>query len=173
MASDLNARHWRRSETLADIETAAIPRVALDRLKSSEYAFVPLYDVHAAAGAGSVVEEEPIIDLLVINRAWIRQHIGADTSKLSFLYIEGDSMEPLLRPGELIMIDRSASEVPCDGIYLVRIDGHLMVKRIQRAPGGILIVSSENPKYKPIELQLGISEDFAAIGRVVWHGRNM
>jgi len=157
----------------ADIGLATIPRGALTRLISSEYAFIPLYDVRASAGHGAVAGDEEILDLLVINRAWIRQHVSVDPARLSFLYVEGDSMEPLLRPGEMILVDQGASNIPCDGIYVVRIDGFLMVKRVQRAPGGLFIVSSENPKYKPIELQPGDPKDFAVIGRAVWHGRNL
>ncbi|MDA8123487.1 MAG: helix-turn-helix transcriptional regulator [Deltaproteobacteria bacterium] len=160
-------------KTTAQSSLAAIPSSALVRLSSSDYAFIPLYDVRAAAGPGAPVESEEIVDLLVINRTWIRQQIGADPAGLSFLYIEGDSMEPLLRPGEMILMDRGAANVPVDGIYVIRFDGHLMVKRIQREPGNVLTCSSVNPAYRPITMDPGDGRDLAVIGRVVWHGRNL
>ncbi len=160
-------------KTPAELDSAAIPGKALACLRSSDYAFIPLYDVRAAAGAGAVADDEAIIDLLVINRTWIRQQVGADPAHLSFLYIEGDSMEPLLRPGEMVLMDRGAANVPVDGIYVIRFDGHLMIKRIQREPGNVLTLSSVNPAYKPITLNLSDGRDLAVIGRVVWHGRNL
>ncbi len=160
-------------KTLAELDTAAIPEKALARLRSSDYAFIPLYDVRAAAGPGATVESEEIIDLLVINRTWVRQQIGADPANLSFLYVEGDSMEPMLRPGEMVLVDRAAAVVPVDGIYVVRFDGHLMVKRVQREGKNILTLSSANTDYKPITVTPGDGRDLAVIGRVVWHGRNL
>ncbi|MDD5171217.1 MAG: S24 family peptidase [Syntrophales bacterium] len=160
-------------KTSVELDSTVIPENALARLRSSDYVFIPLYDVRAAAGAGATIESEAIVDLLVINRTWVRKQIGADPANLSFLYVEGDSMEPLLRPGEMILMDLSAANVPVDGIYVIRFDGHLMVKRIQREPGNVLTVSSVNPAYKPIKLDFGDGRDLAVIGRVVWHGRNL
>ncbi|RJP17215.1 MAG: helix-turn-helix transcriptional regulator [Deltaproteobacteria bacterium] len=160
-------------KTSAELDSASIPEKTLARLRSSDYAFIPLYDVRAAAGSGATVDSEEIMDLLVINRTWVRQQIGSDPAGLSFLYVEGDSMEPLLRPGEMILMDLGAANVPVDGIYVIRVDGHLMVKRIQREPGNVLTCSSANPAYKPITLDPSDGRDFAVIGRVVWHGRNL
>lgn len=157
----------------AELNSAAVPEKVLACLSSSDYAFIPLYDVRAAVGPGAPVESEEIVDLLVINRAWVRQQVGADPSNPFFLYVEGDSMEPMLRPGEMILMDRGAANVPVDGIYVIRLDGHLMVKRIQREPGNVLTLSSMNPAYKPIALRLGDGRDLAVIGRVIWHGRNL
>lgn len=160
-------------KTAAELDTAAIPAEVLARLKSPECAFIPLYDVRAAAGPGRVADSEEIVDLLVVNRTWLRGQVGADPAQLAYLYVEGDSMEPLLRPGEMILMDRGAANVPVDGVYVVRFDGHLMVKRIQREPGNVLTLSSVNPAYKPITLDPGDGRDLAVIGRVVWHGRNL
>ena len=82
-------------------------------------------------------------------------------------------MEPLLRPGEMILMDQGAANVPVDGIYVIRFDGHLMVKRIQREGGNALTLSSANPAYKAITLEPSDGRDLAVIGRVVWHGRNL
>lgn len=140
-----------------------------------EYALVPLYDVRAAAGHGAVVEEEQVTDSLAFKRQWIHQELHANPADLYLIYVDGESMEPTLRPGDVILVDRrSAQAVPRDGIYVLRMDGSLLVKRLQRLPGRKVKVTSDNPAYEPFELALDTpGEDLAIIGRVVWSGRRM
>lgn len=140
-----------------------------------EYALVPLYDVRAAAGHGAVVEEEKVTDSLAFKRQWIHQELHANPADLYLIYVDGESMEPTLRPGDVILVDRrSAQAVPRDGIYVLRMDGSLLVKRLQRLPGRKVKVTSDNPAYEPFELALDApGEDLAIIGRVVWSGRRM
>ena len=140
-----------------------------------EYALVPLYDVRAAAGHGAVVEHEQVADVLVFKREWIHQELHANPADLYLIHVDGESMEPTLRPGDVILVDRrNAQAVPRDGIYVLRMDGSLLVKRLQRLPGRQVKVSSDNPAYEPFDLRLDApGEDLAIIGRVVWAGRRM
>ena len=84
-------------------------------------------------------------------------------------------MEPTLRPGDVILIDRrQATDVPRDGIYVIRIGDTLLVKRIQRLPGKRVKVKSDNAAYEPFELDLHQQNgEIDIIGRVVWAGRRM
>lgn len=152
-----------------------IPSKYVNRLASGDFAFVPLFDVRAAAGAGAVAESEEVVDLLVLNRIWIRQQLGADPSSLSFLYVDGDSMEPLLRPNEMILVDRSSAHAPVNGVYVIRLDGNLLVKRLLRCPGNIFIVKSENEAYRESDFTVTPEDgkDFAVIGRVVWAAKSL
>lgn len=140
-----------------------------------EYALVPLYDVRAAAGHGAVVEEEQVTDSLAFKRQWIHQELHANPADLYLIYVDGESMEPTLRPGDVILVDRrSAQAVPRDGIYVLRMDGSLLVKRLQRLPGHQVRVTSDNPAYQPFALSLEQpGDDLAIVGRVVWTGRRM
>lgn len=59
-----------------------------------------------------------------------------------------------------------------DGIYVIRLKGTLLVKRLQRLPGNILKIISDNHSYEPYSIDLTKEHrDFAIIGRVVWAGR--
>jgi len=142
---------------------------------SDEYALVPLYDVRAAAGHGAVVEDEQVTDSLAFKRQWIHQELNANPNDLYLIYVDGESMEPTLRPGDIILVDRrSAQSVPRDGIYVLRMDGSLLVKRLQRLPGRQVKVTSDNTAYEPYTLGLDdTSDDLAIIGRVVWAGRRL
>lgn len=140
----------------------------------TEYALIPLYDVRAAAGHGAFVDGEQIIDFLAFRRDWLWRELHAREGDLYLIEVDGESMEPTLRSGDVILVDRrSAQAVPRDGIYVIRMDHTLMIKRLQRLPGGRLRVSSDHPAYEPYELRADEAGDMAIIGRVVWVGRRV
>jgi hypothetical protein len=77
---------------------------------------------------------------------------GADAdaaSKLSIIRVEGDSMAPTLNAGDDILIDPiDCEERLRDGIYVLRVDDALVVKRIALNPVGRRVtVQSDNPAY--------------------------
>ena len=74
-------------------------------------------------------------------------------------------MEPTLRSGDEIFVDRSKRSG--EGIHVVRIGEALHVKQVQAsAPGRIALISA-NDSYAPIDLA---RDEVEVIGRVVWKG---
>ena len=73
-------------------------------------------------------------------------------------------MEPLLRAGDEVLVDRSDRPFR-DGIHVVRLEDTLLVKRVAAQGGGRLSLLSQNLAYPPIEVEAGNIE---IIGRVVW-----
>lgn len=141
-------------------------------LAGDDYVFPPLYDVRAATGGGALVDRESILDVLAFKSRWIRTELRANPSNLFLVYVEGESMEPALRPGDLVLIDRAATIR--DGIYVIRIGDGLLVKRLQRLPGNQVKATSDNPAYGPFTIDLGHApEGVSIVGRVVWSGRRM
>src|SRR3546814_11782305 len=76
--------------------------------------------------------------------------LGAEPRALSIIRVEGDSMAPTLDDGDDILVDGGDAAARLrDGIYVLRMDDVLMVKRIARAPGqGRISVISDNPHYR-------------------------
>lgn len=139
-----------------------------------DYVSIPLYDVHAAAGSGTLVDEEHVVDVLHFKQEWIRAELRASPDDLYLIHVDGESMEPTLRPGDIILVDNRDQSQARDGIYVLRMNGTLLVKRLQRLPGGIIKVTSDNAAYSPFEINAENAGDgFAIIGRVVWTGRRM
>jgi phage repressor protein C with HTH and peptisase S24 domain len=136
---------------------------------------IPLFDVRAAAGGGSLVDSERVLDVLHFKEEWIRAELRASPADLYLIFVDGESMEPTLRPGDVILVDRRDQAQRRDGIYVLRLDGTLLVKRLQKLPGGVIKVSSDNRSYEPFSLKLDEMEgqDMAIIGRVVWVGRKV
>lgn len=137
------------------------------------FILVPRYDVAASMGNGSVIHSEQIVDHLAFRAEWVRTELGASPKNLILISAIGDSMEPSLRAGDLLLIDRSVESVRQDAVYAIAQDGELRIKRIQRLFDGSLIIKSDNPSYQPENLTADQAERMRIVGRVVWSGRRM
>ena len=125
---------------------------------------VPRLSLDASAGPGAVGAREIPFDAFRFSRRWLRE-MGLEGADLTAIRVEGDSMEPTLRSGDEIFVDRNKRGR--EGIHVVRIGDALHVKRLQASAPGRIALVSENTAYAAIELA---SEDIEIIGRVVWKG---
>lgn len=129
----------------------------------SDWVDVPRLPLGASAGPGSLALEEMPIGAFRFGARWLRQQ-GLDPAMLSAIAVAGDSMEPTLRDGDEILVDRSPRPLR-DGIHVVRSGDALMVKRLDMGRPGTIALVSDNPAYRPIELA---PDEVEVIGRVVW-----
>ncbi|WP_038027151.1 helix-turn-helix transcriptional regulator [Synechococcus sp. PCC 7336] len=132
---------------------------------SEDYVCIPLVDAEASAGAGILVREEDITEAIAFERQWLRSKLGASPAGLSLITVNGDSMAPTLVDGDTIFVDRQVSELR-DGIYVFQMDGDLLVKRLQKLPGSLVSVISDNPKFPPFTIDMNSSDKgLTIIGR--------
>ncbi|KNC89931.1 repressor [Trabulsiella odontotermitis] len=137
----------------------------------NEFVFVPRYNVNASAGYGAWNDDETPMFTVSFRRYWVTNHLKADPSNLSVISVYGDSMEGVLNDKDIILVNHSDRD-PREGIYVLRVDGQLLVKRVQRLPGAQLRVTSTNPAYEPFTINLNnVPSDFDIVGKVVWYGR--
>jgi phage repressor protein C with HTH and peptisase S24 domain len=82
-------------------------------------------------------------------------------------------MHPTLSDGDDIMVDLSATGRKLqDGIYVLRRDDALLVKRIALHPArSTLTIASDNPAYA--SWTDCAAHEVEIIGRVVWAGRRI
>ena len=143
------------------------------RVRSGErLVAVPRLALGASAGGGSLQEDEPAVGAFAFDARWLRA-LGGRPEMLSIIQVDGESMQPTLNHGDDIMVDRSDGAVRLrDGIYVLRMDGVLMVKRVALAPGrGHFSVRSDNPLYPTWE---NVDPALVSIvGRVIWSGRRL
>jgi phage repressor protein C with HTH and peptisase S24 domain len=87
--------------------------------------------------------------------------------------VEGDSMAPTLSAGDDILVDLAdGPDRLRDGIYVLRVHGALLVKRLALHPVGRRVtVQSDNPAYGDLP-DCGLDE-IDCIGRVIWAGRRI
>jgi len=131
-----------------------------------DYAFVPLYDAQCSAGDGSWNENSRVLTYICFTRYSLRKQ-GLTPDHLSAIRIDGDSMEPVLNGGDTVLIDHTRTAIKGEGIYVLRFDGHLYAKRLQRNFDGVVIIS-ENKHYQPVTVPRDRLDELEVIGRAVW-----
>lgn len=139
-----------------------------------DYINIPLYDVRAAAGHGNFVDSEDKKDLLLFRRGFIEEELRGQSTDFSLIFVDGESMSPTLRPGEIIMVDHRDHAFQRDGVYVMQMDGTLIVKTVRSLPDNQAEIISDNPAYGKFSINKKEPPDgFRVIGRVVWNGRRM
>lgn len=118
----------------------------------------PIVSARVSAGFPSPAEDyiEGRIDL---NKDLIRHPFTT-----FYVRVIGDSMEPLICAGELLIVDRMPETNDKD-VVIARIGNDLCVKRLRILDDGAVYLCSENPNYKP--LCIGIEDDFEIWGKVL------
>ena len=129
--------------------------------------------VRASAGAGAMAEDQLARPHFAFDPGWLRALTATPGERLTMIRVEGDSMAPTLNAGDDILVDHDDLVGGLrDGIYVLRVDGALLVKRLAIHPfGGRVTVQSDNPTY-PDWPDRGLDE-LACIGRVIWSGRRI
>ena len=134
---------------------------------------VPLLDLKVSAGPGALAGSEQPAAQIGFDPAWLNRLTPAGADELSLVQVQGDSMAPTLLPGDDILVDRSDGDIRVrDGIYVLRIEDSLLVKRLTLHPvTRRATVQSDNPAYADWP-DLALS-DINLIGRVIWTGRRV
>ncbi|BDW83687.1 hypothetical protein MACH24_31250 [Erythrobacter sp. Dej080120_24] len=132
---------------------------------------IPVLNVDASAGFGAIAESETAHTRFGFDERWLATLTRAKSASLSIIHVLGDSMEPTLSDGDEVLVDASDQGSRLrDGIYVLRADDALVVKRVTLKPGGRKItISSDNSAY-PSWDDVDRSE-IQVVGRVIWFGR--
>jgi phage repressor protein C with HTH and peptisase S24 domain len=145
-----------------------------------DFLMVPLVEAEAAAGITGAIPDDSVRDRYPFKRSFIRKVAGGlgkeRTGKLVLIKARGQSMQPTINDGELILVNlRDRYEIRNDAIYVIRSpDGGIMVKRLVATPDGIICLS-DNKSFATFEIKLKPGESVASyvLGRVSWVGREL
>lgn len=150
--------------------TAVMPHAGGAR--GSDYVLIPTLDIGASAGPGALNDGEIPVATLAFQSSWVRTIASGRPEALSVIRVEGDSMLPTLADGDQIVVDTDDRERLRDGIYVLRTDDALLVKRLSVNPATRrLSIKSDNlayPSWDDCD-----PATVAVIGRVVWVGRRL
>ena len=140
---------------------------------NAELVHIPMLDVEASAGYGARAGVEGNSAQFGFDEKWLRHLTASKASNLSIIGVLGDSMEPTLHDGDEVMVDLGDGQARLrDGVYVLRIDDMLSVKRIAIEPQGKRVsVLSDNPTYpswRGLEKRM-----LNIVGRVLWFGRKL
>lgn len=132
------------------------------------YVSVPMMKARASAGGGALALDEDQEGWVKFDRSWLHNTWHLNPADLFTIGSIGESMEPTIKAGEYLLASRSERHLKlADGIYIVRLEGNVLVKRIQILPGQKIKISSDNPSYDPYEIKLDEGVDFDILGKVV------
>ena len=136
---------------------APVDRVAAFRIRK--------LDVVASAGPGAQVDGEIVLGTDTLDPGLARR-LGLKDGQAAIIRVRGTSMEPGLFDGDHIVVD-TADRTPRSkgGLYVIRIDDAVMVKRVALA-GGRLVATSDNRAAGRVP-----DGPIVVIGRVVWQMR--
>jgi len=127
---------------------------------------VVLSQIDMRYGLGGSYFDTPVVEAKrQFSRAWLREFTHTAPEHLFWALGDGDSMEPTIRSGELILIDRS-HDTPrtADGIWALAWGDIGMVKRLRPLPDGRVEIHSDNPF---VPLSIAVDGEIHLVGRVV------
>ena len=138
--------------------------VAAQSQEAKDGFIIPILDQKLSAGYGSDLPDNDRPTAYIS----VPRFLAKYGTNLAALYVEGDSMEPTLSRGDMIVCDSCGWSG--EGIYAIQMEGSGFVKRLSRKPGKLVVIS-DNPIYTSYEVPFE-SDDIRIIGRVhgVLHG---
>lgn len=130
---------------------------------------IPVYDIRASAGGGALVNDEAKQGYMALDKSWAKNFLGIDPYSTYLVSAFGDSMEPTIRSGEYVVCSKAAEHLNHgEGIFVIRLDGTILLKRLQRIGLNAVRISSDNTHYSPREIQFDEATDFEVLGKVVF-----
>ncbi len=132
------------------------------------YQEVPKVRARLCAGGGSFETEGLVEGYYSFRADWL--NMRGNPANMVLMEVIGNSMEPEIKEGDMVLIDQSRSDVLSGGIYAVGVEDTVMVKRVERLPG-TLVLRSDNVDYSPIHLSGDELNNVRVIGKILWASR--
>ena len=135
---------------------------------SVDMALVPLVRARLAAGAGSLETDADVVSYFAFRQDWLCRK--GDPERMVLMKEFGDSMEPDIRHGDMVLVDQGHTQIYGHAVYAVGVNEEIYIKQIETLPGGRLVLRSLNERYAPIEVSLrgDLADSVRVIGRVIW-----
>jgi len=126
---------------------------------------VIVLDLSLPMGPGAEIDDYIEETTMKLDVGLLRSLTRSPPDRLRIVKGIGDSMDPTITSGELVIIDTTYSTLDFeDKIWALRIRGNGAIKRLRSAPKGQVRIISDNPK---LENDLADSDEIAILGRVV------
>ncbi|MFC1489258.1 S24 family peptidase [Thermodesulfobacteriota bacterium] len=133
--------------------------------EASPFKNIPKVKARLSAGGGSFEVGSEIEGYYAFRKDWLATK--GTINKMVLMDIFGNSMEPELKDGDTILIDESQKDILAGAVYGVGIDDTIMVKRVEKLPNKLVLLS-DNKDYSPIYLQGVEIDSVRIIGKVIW-----
>lgn len=138
---------------------------------------IPTFNIEASMGNGKFPPDfqQPVLTVTVDKDFFVNQGINiTSNSRLSIITGMGDSMETTFKSGDPLVVNQNIQTFVEDGIYLFTLNDLLYVKRLQRLPNCIKMIS-DNKNYTDYNIQGEELKSLIIHGKVLfaWNGRRI
>jgi phage repressor protein C with HTH and peptisase S24 domain len=149
-----------------------VGRIFLTQSPKDEFSFkkIPKVRARICAGNGSFETDGVIQGYYSFRVDWLKRKGSAE--KMVLMDIFGNSMEPEIKDGDTVLVDQSQKNVLAGAMYAVGIEDTIMVKRIEKRPSQLVLLSNHKD-YEPIFLAADDAGNVRIIGKVVWCCRDL
>lgn len=146
--------------------------MSLTDLDRPDFVTLPIYnEIRASAGPGATVPATEQADgVVAFSRPFLRDQ-GANPERCSIIWARGDSMQPTIPDGSILVVDCSQTDVVNGCIYVLNVDDDLLVKRVRRRLDATIEIVSDNSMYPPESLRAEQLRHLRVVGRVVYFCR--
>ena len=132
---------------------------------------IPEVDISYSMGGGLVLSDHVEASMVPFPRDWLRSLVKGSFGQVFVARGEGDSMQPTLLDGDIVIVDTSQSALTSqDRLWCIGYGELGMIKRLRARPDGGIDVMSDNNAVSSFTAYDG---EVQIIGRVVFIGRKM
>ena len=137
-------------------ENASIPRI--------DMVFIPLLADAVAAGNPRTINERDIEQVIPMPTSWLPSR-----SKLYAVRVDGDSMDPVLKDGDIVVIDTSKQNAKklVDHMVAARVGEGVTIKYLRSDGVHLMLVPQHTSVRHPIKILTADQEDWNIVGEVV------
>ena len=141
---------------------------------ADNYRGIPLYESGKLAAGMNGVEFDPYespVSMVVVYKPELK---GCFRHNLAAIKVGGDSMEPTITKGSIVVVDLSEKEKVEGKVFVVNTpeggSDMASIKRVRKWEKGFVLLS-DNPNYPPVLSPLDWNR--LCVGRVVWMWRDV
>lgn len=148
-------------------------RPAIIDALGDKYAAVPRWQIEASAGGGNAIIPEPESRYRLLFRSeWLRGITHAPLDEIITVQVAGNSMEPTLLHGDLVLADRTDTTPREDAIFVIDDNHEAKIKRVlvDHSTGDLVLRSDNDLVKDSLPAPPSIRK---IVGRVFWVGRNL
>lgn len=135
-----------------------------------DFALIPQYTARGGCGPGALNGHVEVRGGLSFRREWLAR-LRVQPDQAVVVYAQGESMEPTIHDGAVVMLDLSRAEPSNGRVFALLVESEVRIKRVFRLISGGWKLSSDNPdKSRYPDEVVSDLQAVTVIGLVVWQG---
>lgn len=130
---------------------------------TNQFAYVKYFqNVNASAGGGADVHDEENDRLYLDDQ--VANRLGMSLNSIEAINVVGESMEPTIKDGDILFIDREKTDISRGGVFVVSSTHGVFVKRVFKRVDGLIDIVSDNSEFS---VQTLSPDEITIVGKAV------